>query len=126
MNVITYKQFFEQAKQMEEYRSWFDNIEDVAGHISESVHCNALSFFGIEVNEEAATITLSRPITEEDFTTVNDYLDHVEDPDESDYTNPTAKAYDDWTYDKRGADDGTYDYAGTFVVCILEILMEIQ
>ena len=81
----------------------------------------AFDFFGIEYNEKQQTLTIPDAF---DFDVaikiVNDYLEDVECDDP--HTNPRAEAYDEWTADKRGADDGTFDYAGTFVISILCLL----
>ena len=54
---------------------------------------------------------------------VNEYFDNL-DVEDYIYTSHRAKAYDEHTAPHRGADDGTYDYAGTYVISILCVLQE--
>jgi hypothetical protein len=99
-------------------------LEMVEHYIAEAYGTHALSFFGITVHH--FKLILSRKITEEDLDTVHQYLEYVEGPDDGHYPNETVKAYDLHTYDHRGADDGTFDYAGTYVITLLEAILQIQ
>jgi hypothetical protein len=96
---------------------------------------NALDFFEIEYDSENLTLTIpddfdakrAMEIVEAYF----EYQEHGgEQPyktaDISDEIAEQAELYDEHTEGSRGADDGTFDYAGTYVISILSIIEEVQ
>ena len=100
-----------------------ESVEDHAmlEHLlAEARACNALEFFEIEYDHEKRTVAFPDAFDfEEALETVNQYFNHLDD-DEAEY-GERAKQYDEHTESARGADDGTYDYAGTYVISILSI-----
>jgi len=87
----------------------------------EASSTKALAFFNITFDNKKHTITLPDEIDfDEAIETVNKYLSWLD--DEKIKLTKRAKAYNNFTKDSRGADDGTFDYAGTFVISILCVL----
>jgi len=126
-----------------------EHCEDAENFIYLCAEANvtgALEFFDIAFNEDERTISIPDKIDfEESINIVNAYLEIVEAvgvadikgaidvPEDivevDDYIyriSKLAMRYDDHTRDSRGADDGTFDYAGTFVVSILCILQALS
>ena len=87
----------------------------------------AFEFFEIDYDAAAETISILDTFDiQEAIEVVERYFEHVNE-DEDTYkaynqTDIRAKAYDEHTESLRGADDGTFDYAGTFVMSILSVL----
>lgn len=120
---ITYQELVEASKGTD----WIleEGIDEIKGIVGEAEYTKALDFFHIVVEEEGIRIPEELDI-EEAIKIVNTYLDIVEyyhEVKEEDI-NIIKKAikYDKHTKAKRGADDGTFDYAGSFVICILELI----
>ena len=100
-----------------------EDNEEFISNVSESDACNALEFFDIQVKDNILSIP-----DEFDFdralAVVEAYLSFHEDdvwdcdPDVKD----EAINYDEATEASRGADDGTFDYCGTYVIDILTSL----
>ena len=105
-----------------------EHIEDskeFAFLLAEASAVHALEYFNIAFDGEH-TITFDEKIDfEHSIKVVNTYLAIVEGEKiegvPKEIVN-AAKEYDDHTRDHRGADDGTFDYAGTYVISILEVL----
>jgi len=113
--------------------------------VDESNCVNALEFFELKYDAKKHTITIPEAF---DYilaiNIINQYLERVEANGEhilptdsitiperitekEDYiyrVNQEAKRYDEHTYHSRGADDGTFDYAGTYMISILCVLLE--
>ena len=107
-----------------------EQCEDIAYFeylCEESNAVNALEFFEIIWDPDKHSISIPEAFDFEDaIKTVNDYLEYVEEDSvqEAEHFNPRSKLYDEHTESSRGADDGTFDYAGTFVISILCVLQE--
>lgn len=101
-----------------------EEAEDVAGYFAEASHCQALSFFGISY-DDGQSFSTARPITDEDIQVIHDYLDFHE-SNHTCFATQQAEAYDNWTANSRGADDGTFDYCGSFMLFILENVQKLQ
>jgi hypothetical protein len=99
-----------------------DDIGMVKHYIAEAASTKGLEFFGITVRRY--NLHLSRKIKEEDFETVCYYLDHVDGGEP--YRNKTVESYDMYTEPYRGADDGTFDYAGSYMITILGAILAVQ
>ena len=93
--------------------------------LSEAIGTTALAFFNITFDRETKILTVPDELDiDQALETVNQYLTDVEDESEWDESQETdnSKAYNEFTKDNRGADDGTFDYAGTFVISILSVI----
>ena len=87
---------------------------------AESQGVKALEFFDITYKE--GEITLPRAFDfKKALTIVGDYFDWANDEK---VLYGEARKYNAYTKPHRGADDGTFDYAGTYVISILTVLME--
>jgi hypothetical protein len=120
--VIKFKDILRSAS--ESNREWLGDTDNVAGVINEAEECKSWEFFEIEVDYNAQEIIVPDNFNaEETLQVICCYLDIVEGNDTDDYASDIvakAQAYDEFTVNYRGADDGTYDYAGTYVISILE------
>ena len=107
-----------------------DDMENFEYLIEEAAGTNALEFFDIEYNRDSKILSIP-----DDFDSnkasdiVNCYFAFVnENSEEVDAfaieIQDQAKEYDEYTRDSRGADDGTFDYAGTFVMSIIEVIKQ--
>jgi len=92
--------------------------------LAEARAVNALAFWEIDYDDTRDTVEVSDAFDYNDaIETVNLYLSYQE-GDIATYSDK-AKAYDQATKSSRGADDGTFDYAGTYVISILCILQKL-
>jgi len=114
----------------EEYKKYFEDehVEDqnMFEHLIAEAQCvGALEFFGITFDETTKAFEVSDEFdVQEALEVVSDYLTFQEDL--SDWNEAEASdrvnAYNSHTEPRRGADDGTFDYAGTYVISILSII----
>jgi len=120
------------------------DADDIIGLIEEADAVHALEFFGITVEYSYPTTNynphrtppslaiLSIPNNFDPITSsqvVSTYLDIVDDiPPDPDNQPPSpviiqqAYSYDEHTRPHRGADDGTYDYAGSYPLTIFDFI----
>jgi len=98
-----------------------DDLVEFEHILSEAESTCALNF--LEINNKDDSIEFNKTLEQlkDDLETVNNYFESLDDPKV--IKTERAQAYDDATEDSRGADDGTYDYAGTYVISILSILI---
>jgi hypothetical protein len=101
-----------------------EQIEDFASFINiidEAAAVQALEFFDIDYNSDDDTLTVPEDFDyKEALSVVSNYFDSLDKVEP--ILSERAKAYDEHTKPHRGADDGTYDYAGTYVLSILDII----
>ena len=106
-------------------------LDEIESCISESELCKSLEFFGLKYNYRLKTLTAPQDFKIEQAVEIIDcYLDIVEWCEDSeqtlknhkDETIKQAKAYDDFTIEHRGADDGTFDYAGTYMYSLFDMM----
>ena len=91
---------------------------------SEAAETKALSYFGIKYDDTRSILEVPDIFDfDKAIEIVNLYLAYVE--DDIPTTSLEAMRYDAFTKPFRGADDGTFDYAGTFVISILTVLQEV-
>ena len=98
--------------------------------IEEASGTNALEFFDITYDRDSKILSIPEAFdskrasdivdcyfafVNENFEQVNEYPIDIQDQ---------AKEYDEFTQDSRGADDGTFDYAGTFVMSIIAVIQQ--
>ena len=124
-----------------------ENLNEFLFICAEAEIVEALDFFDIAFDENERTLSIPDSFNFEDaLNIVNAYLEIVEADEhsvadingaieipsniieEEDYVyriSKEAMRYDEHTKPNRGADDGTYDYAGTFVISILSVLQSI-
>jgi len=89
--------------------------------LAEASPTRGLAFFNISYDKESKTLTIPDEIDlAEAIEVVNEYLAIVE--EEIAPMPGRAVDYDRYTRPFRGADDGTFDYAGTFVISILCVI----
>lgn len=121
-----------------------EEYDDFAGIIGEAESTKGLAFFGIFVRDDYIVSIPKNFNFKRAFKILEDYLIIVEGPLYIKYTdgskeskehikahmlryktalkNKEAVKYEKYTYYARGADDGTFDYAGTFMETIFDIL----
>lgn len=98
-----------------------EDYTDFVHLLAEARAVNALAFFEIDYDDTRDTVEVSDAFDyDEAIEVVNLYLSY-QDGDIATYSD-RAKQYDDFTESSRGADDGTFDYAGTYVISILSVL----
>ena len=98
-----------------------DTYEDLKYLIAEATATKALAFFNISFDETRDILEVPDVFDiDEAIEVVNLYLSYQEE-DIATYSD-RARQYDEHTKPTRGADDGTFDYAGTFVISILSVL----
>jgi hypothetical protein len=115
-----------------------DPTETALSVLSES--SDFITFFDVHLDIDNCTLTFPRNIDPDHIdNVVGCYLELLEtdihideklnvaanDELKTKYTPETirlARKYDDYTKPTRGADDGTYDYAGSFISVLVEIL----
>jgi len=119
------KELFKVAQTIDKKSSWQgEDEEEIAGIFSEADGTKALEFFDIKFDNETRSVEYNEKLNfEVCIKIVNKYLEKIEEkaPKDSDYPQE-VNDYDNITRPNRGADDGTFDYAGTFVISILELL----
>jgi len=125
-----------------------EDYTDFVHLLAEARAVNALAFFEIDYDDTRDTVEVSDAFDyDEAINIVNVYLEIVEADGErpadivesvtipdsieerEDYVHrihKEAERYDDFTESSRGADDGTFDYAGTYVISILSILQTLS
>lgn len=148
---IGFDELLNQAQKREITKDWIEDKSDLRGILGESESCKSWEFFNITVNWDEEYIELPGDFNAKHASKViRTYLDivdgnpifitnHITDNDRAildevfKYINivthdewDEAKSYDNHTSEHRGADDGTYDYAGSFVEGILAILEEME
>ena len=100
-----------------------EDYEDFENLCAEALATNALEFLEIDFDPNKHTISIAKDIDlAEALAVVNNYFDVVNEEKGAIHTE-RSKAYDDHTRDSRGADDGTFDYAGTYVISILCVII---
>lgn len=85
----------------------------------------ALEFFKLEFDRDTHSISVPDEFDfDKAIETVNQYLQDVDELGDWGESQPTddSNEYNEYTKDSRGADDGTLDYAGTYVISILSVL----
>lgn len=105
-----------------------EDVDDLIGIIEEADGCHSLDFFGITTNDIILNIPDDLNIPDA-INIINAYLNIVEDNQQQIrlLTIPvfaSAVKYDEHTEPYRGADDGTFDYAGTYMLIILEAIQQ--
>lgn len=102
-------------------------VNDIRDFIGEAAHTMALDFFNIEVQKHYIILPDNFNVNDA-IETVNGYFDMLDD-EEGFYngiSSPTyaqkIRDYDNHTKPHRGADDGTYDYAGSYMIMILQCI----
>ncbi len=108
----------------------FDDRVSIHHILGEAEAVFALDYFGIHVDLEALIVKTNDAFdVDRAIEVVNCYLDIVEEEDTSLYTKSIiseAEDYNAYTRPHRGADDGTFDYAGTYVLAILDLIKALQ
>ena len=101
-----------------------DNHDMLYEMFEEASATQALDFLSIRYDRDTHSAIFPTDYDfDEALEVVNEYFDNL-DVEDYIYTSYRAKAYDEHTAPHRGADDGTYDYAGTYVIAILCVLQE--
>ena len=104
---------------------YLDDTDEFDNLCSEASATKALAFFDIIYDSEAKTLTYPDALDlERAEKIVNQYLEDIE--EEEFPPNSIAFKYNKYTEPFRGADDGTYDYVGTYVSSILAILIALS
>lgn len=109
-----------------------EDVNDLIGIIEEADGCHSLDFFGITVDTTQDDYILNIPDDldiQNAINIISAYLNIVEDNQQRIrlLTIPvfaSAVKYDEHTEPYRGADDGTFDYAGTYMLIILEAIQQ--
>ena len=102
-----------------------DTYEDLKYLIAEASTTRGLAFFNISYDETRDILEVPDVFDiDEAIEVVTKYLDYVEEGDTY-VLEGRPYEYDRDTRPYRGADDGTFDYAGTFVISILCIIKAI-
>lgn len=110
-----------------EYESDDETLEDLEGMISEAEACKSLEFFKLEYDYDTHEMTVPDNFdVDKAAEIISCYLELVDNnPAQWDHETEIqhrAILYDVYTFEHRGADDGTYDYAGSFVLKILDVI----
>lgn len=116
---ITLPEFEHFKEQIEQ-----ENIEELEALFGEANEVSALEYFNITFDPNTNEITFDEHKINFDqaLDIVNKYLTKQEEEIKDSDCEKEVNEYDKFTKPKRGADDGTFDYAGTYVISILEIL----
>lgn len=120
MAKVTWKQLYDAES------DYFDSIEEAQGMAEEAEGCKSWEALGIEYGEDGLSVPEGFD-TEQALSIIHCYLDIIDGDKklakrygEDVYLKATQ--YEEYTRPHRGADDGTYDYAGTYVGIILGAL----
>ncbi len=95
--------------------------------IDEAIICEGLSFFNISYNPQLHQLIIPKGFDHVRATNiVNCYLEIVENDGEQwnheEEIQYQARLYDAHTFKHRGADDGTFDYAGSYMLEIFDMI----
>ena len=121
------QQLYESNKLTEDFED-IEDIEDLMGYIGEAEATMGLDFFHITVDTDDPSINNWVINIPDNFNIpqaidiINEYLELVENTSTPTSTSLQAIRYDKHTEPYRGADDGTFDYAGTYMLLILDAL----
>jgi len=123
------KELSKTAQDIEEFRDAFDPtdgnfVEHLEAFFGEANATQAFEFFKITYDNDTGEVTVPGHFNYKNaLEVVTNYLEKMEKSDakNEDYSEEVNR-YDAYTAPHRGADDGTFDYAGTYVISILELL----
>lgn len=106
-----------------------EDVNDLIGIIGEADACHSLDFFGITIDttQDDYILNILDDLDIPDaINIISAYLNIVEDNQQQIRPSTFASAvkYDEHTEPYRGADDGTFDYAGTYMLIILEAIQQ--
>lgn len=88
--------------------------------IAEANACKSLEFFNIKFTDDENTLIIPDGFNVNDALNIIDgYLNIV---NKRECNNSESYLYDEYTKPYRGCDDGTFDYAGSFVSIIFETI----